>query len=284
MPLFDYSPILDRAPLRWPDGARVAFYVGMNVEYYLPDAPAITISPATAGLVPDPMNTGWRDYGPRVGIWRIAELLHDCGVHPSVLLNSEVAVHYPQIIEAGDQLGWEWVAHGKNNSTFHTGMDPDAERTFLRDMTDDIEKATGVRPRGWLGPALTETSSTPALLAELGYQYVLDWCNDDQPYRLNHPGMLSVPYSVELNDLTLFATGHATGPQYEQAVLDQLEVLLAEGAHSGRVLAIPIHPFIIGHPFRFKYLAKVIRRIVDIDGVWVTTADQIARHVENQEK
>lgn len=282
MPLFDYSPIRDRAPVRWPGDAKVACYVGMNVEYYPPGSRGVTIDPVSAGLVPDPLNAGWRDYGPRVGIWRIAELLKECGVRPSVLLNSEVAVHYPQIVHAGNELGWEWLAHGKNNATLQTGMQRDAERNFLREMTDDIERATGSRPRGWLGPALTETSSTPALLGELGYQYVLDWCNDDQPYRLNHPGMLSVPYHIELNDLPFFVSRHGTGPQYEQAVLDQLEVLLAEGARSGMVLALPIHPFVIGQPFRFKYFAAVLRRIVGTDGVWVSTAGEIARHFADQ--
>lgn len=281
--LFDYAPLPRRRPLRLPGDAKVAFYVGMNVEHYLPDAPAISISPATAGLTPDPLNAGWRDYGPRVGVWRIADLLDECGVRPSVLLNSEVATHYPQILEIGAERAWTWVAHGRNNSTLQTDMEPDAESRFLTAMTEDIEKATGHRPQGWLGPALTETFATPSLLGKLGYRYLLDWCNDDQPYRLNQPGMLSVPYSIELNDLTLFTAGYVTGPQYEQMVLDQLEVLLTEGAKSGRVMALPIHPFVIGQPFRFKYLARVIQRIVETEGVWVTTTDEIAHHFENQE-
>lgn len=275
--LFDYSPIVEREPIRWPDGARVAFYLGLNVEHFQVDRPSTSINGATAALVPDPLNYGWRDYGPRVGIWRMIEAFDRHGVRPSVLLNSDVAERYPQIIEAGRARGWAWLAHGQNNSTLQADK-ADDERGYLANVLDTIEKAVGRRPRGWLGPALTETFQTPALLAELGLDYVLDWTNDDQPYRLNVPGMLSVPYTLELNDLGLFTTHALSGPDFVQVVKDQLDQLHAESADSGRVMALALHPFVSGQAFRLKYLDQALEYVANHPGVWVTTSDEIADH------
>jgi peptidoglycan/xylan/chitin deacetylase (PgdA/CDA1 family) len=276
--LYAYSPIVEREPLRWPGGARVAFYLGLNVEHYHVDRPATSATPTTAGLVPDPMNYSWRDYGVRVGIWRLIELLDRLQIVPSVLLNSEVCHHYPQIIAAGRERGWAWLAHGQTNSTLHTGFDEAAERAYLTEMVEAITDATGTAPRGWLGPAMTETFATPRLLAELGLTYVLDWCNDDQPYPLNVDGMIAVPYGVELNDITLCVGRNLSGPDYVRWVLDCLDQLLEDGERTGRVLALPIHPFVVNQPSRHRYLARVLEEMVARDDVWVTTSDAIAAH------
>jgi peptidoglycan/xylan/chitin deacetylase (PgdA/CDA1 family) len=162
----------------------------------------------------------------------MTESLDRHGIRASVLLNSMAATRYPQIIKAGVERNWAWLAHGQTNSALHAGLEPAAERRVLAEVTEAITAATGRRPAGWMGPGLTETFSTPHLLAELGYSYVLDWTNDDQPYRLSVPGMLSVPYSVELNDLMLSARG-VTGPEFVQIVRDQYEQLRADAAHGG---------------------------------------------------
>jgi allantoinase len=276
--LYQYSPIVDREPIRWPDDARVAFYVGLNVEHFEVDRPSTSIWEGTSTLVPDPLNYGWRDYGPRVAIWRLIETFDRHGIRPSVLLNSDVGARYPQIIEAGRARNWAWLAHGKNNSRLQADMSEDEERAFLTDVVDTIEKATGHRPRGWLGPGLTETFNTPELLRELGLSYVLDWTSDDQPYPLNVPGMLSVPYSVELNDLGMFLSNGMSGPEVLQLIKDQLDQLFADAAGSGRVMALALHPFVSGQPFRTKYLDKALEYIVNHPGVWVTTSDEIAEH------
>jgi len=276
--LYGYSPIIERDPIHWPDGARVAFYVGLNVEHFLLGRPSTSFYDATAALVPDPLNHGWRDYGARVGIWRLTEIFDRHGIRPSVLLNSDVAIEYPQIIKAGAERNWAWLAHGRNNSTLQAGMPADDERAYLANVVETIEHATGSRPRGWLGPALTETQQTPRLLADLGLNYLLDWTNDDQPYWLNVPGMLSVPYSVELNDLGLFTMRGLTGPQFLQTVTDQLDQLYADSASSGRVMALALHPFAIGQPFRAKYLDQALEYITGHPGVWLTTSDEIAGH------
>ncbi len=276
--LFDYSPITEREPIHWPGDARVAFYVGLNVEHFHVDRPSTSVYEATSALVPDPLNYGWRDYGARVAIWRLIESLDRHGVRASVLLNSEVGERYPQIIEAGLSRDWAWLAHGQTNSTLHTDLSADEERGVLTDIVDTIEKAVGRRPRGWMGPGLTETFNTPALLAELGLTYVLDWTNDDQPYPLNVPGMLSVPYSVELNDIGVFMLKNFTGPDFVQMVKDQLDQLYADSADSGRVMALALHPFVIGQPFRHKYLDQALEYVANHPGVWLTTSDEIAEH------
>lgn len=277
-PPFDYSPITARPPLSWPGGARVAVYIGLNVEHFLPDLPSTSIWPGTAELQPDALNYGWRDYGARVGIWRTIESLDRHGVRPSVLLNSAVIEHHPQIIAAGRERDWTWLAHGRTNSILHNGIGVDEERHLLTEITDAIVAATGRPPRGWMGPGLTETHHTPQLLAELGYRYVLDWTNDDQPYRLTVPGMLSVPYSVELNDLLLFGKGF-TGPEFVQIVVDQYEQLSADAENgSGRVLALALHPFVIGQAFRHKYFDQVLAYLASRPDVWLTTSDDIAAH------
>jgi peptidoglycan/xylan/chitin deacetylase (PgdA/CDA1 family) len=276
--LYDYSPITERDPIAWPDGKKVAFYVGLNIEHFHLDKPSTSIAEFTAPLVPDALNYGWRDYGVRVGIWRVIETLDRHGVRASVLLNSEVTEHYPQIIEAGRRRDWAWLAHGRTNSVLHTDLDLDAEREELADIVETIEKATGQRPRGWMGPALTETLNTPKLLGELGLQYVLDWTNDDQPYRLNIPGMLGVPYTVELNDLGIFGFNGMTGPDFLRMFTDHLDQLVADSAGSGRVMPLALHPFVIGQPSRARYLDQALAYAANHPDVWLTTSDEIAEH------
>lgn len=281
--LYDYSPIVDRPQITWPGGARVAFYIGLNIEHFEVDKPATSIFAGTAGLVPDPLNYGWRDYGVRVGIWRMIEAMDRYGMRASVLLNADVCKHYPQIIEAGKRRGWAWLAHGKNNSIFQAGMKPDQERTYLREVVDTITAATGQPVRGWLGPALTETFETPAILKELGLAYILDWCADDQPFALNVSGMLSVPYSIEINDISMCVGKSLSGPDFCTMIKDQFDQLYKDSAESGRVMALCLHPFVSNQPHRQKYLEQALAYIAGHQGVWLTTSDEIAAHyLENR--
>lgn len=278
--LFDYSPIVERPAINWPNGARVAFYVGVNIEEYPAGVPGPGPIPPTIGLDPDPGNAGWRDYAPRVGIWRMMDAMDAAGVRGSVLLNSDVCKVNPQIIEAGNERGWVWLAHGKVNTTLQANMEEDAEREYLEQQVADIESSTGQRPRGWLGPGLTETHNTPRLLAELGFNYVLDWVNDDQPYHFNVPGMASVPYDIDLNDMTAWGTRNMNAWDWERTLLDKLEVLIEDSRSS--VMALALHPFIVGHPHRVKYLKSLLRTIADTKEVWVTTSDEIADHFHKE--
>ncbi|HEY4005632.1 MAG TPA: polysaccharide deacetylase family protein [Pseudonocardia sp.] len=277
--LYSYSPIVSRPPLRFPDGARLAFYVGLNIEHFRQDMPLTAVGGPVAGPVPDPLSQGWRDYGNRVGIWRLMDILDEVGVRASGIINSDVCTAYPEIIEAGVARDWAWVAHGQTNSIMQSGMSPDEEQQFLGEMVATLDSSLPSRPRGWLGPGLTETAATPQLLADAGFSYLLDWCCDDQPFPTNIPGLLSMPYHLDVNDYGLFTSNPSlSGPDYERIVLDQFEQLLQDSASTGRVMALPLHTFIIGQPFRAKYLARVLRAVTSTREVWVCTSDDIAEH------
>ena len=157
-------------------------------------------------------------------------------------------------------------------------MTPAEERVFLKDVVETIAAATGQRPKGWIGPGLTETFETPKILKDLGLSYVLDWCTDDQPFPLNVPGMISVPYAIELNDIALFIAKSFSGEEFYRAVVNQFDQLYEDSAQSGRVMALALHPFVIGQPFRHKYLAKALEYIASHEDVSLTTSDEVATH------
>jgi allantoinase len=274
---YDYSPIVDRKPLKLPNNARVAVWVIPNIEHFLFNKPSTSLTPITVQLVPDVLNYGWRDYGVRVGIWRMMEIMEKHGVKATVALNADVCDHYPRIIEEGKKLNWEWMGHGTNNSTLLNMQPEEEERKIIHDLIAKITSATGRRPKGWLGPALTESFNTLDLLAAEGIEYVGDWCNDDQPYRMKVKKglMYSIPYSLEINDIPAFIELKRTAEEFYRMIMDQFEVLYEEGAHSGKVMAICLHPFIIGHPFRAKWLDRALAEITSATDVWVTTGTEI---------
>jgi peptidoglycan/xylan/chitin deacetylase (PgdA/CDA1 family) len=277
-PFFDYSPIAGRDAPALPDGKRLAVWIGVNIEHYVFGQPAMSLAPFTAELVPDPLNYGWRDYGPRAGVWRLMRLLDERGMRASAIINTDVFAHYPQIVAAARERGWAFVGHGENNSRWHVGMEREDERRFLSELIGSFESAAGQRPRGWLGPALTSTMNTIELLAELGFDYTLDWANDDQPYSMNVPegGLISLPYSSEVNDIPAFVLHHHTGAQFAEAVIDQFDMLYEEGAGGLRVMGIGIHPFLVGQPFRAKHFAHALDHIASHEDVWLATSDEIA--------
>jgi len=270
---FDYSPIIDRPPLRFPDGARVAVWIVPNIEHFHYDKPAMSLTPMTAGLKPDVLNYAWRDYGVRVGIWRLMDILDRQGFPATAALNSEVCERYPQIIEQGNRLGWEWMAHGATNSALFTGMPPEQEREIIGSVLAGIERHTGQRSRGWLGPALTETDHTLDLLAEAGVEYVADWCNDELPYRMrvSKGSMVALPYTLELGDIPIFLSHGGTGEDFYRIAVDQFDTLYEEGARIPRVYCMALHPFLIGHPYRACHLERVLAHIRSHDDVWITT-------------
>ena len=274
---FDYSPIVDRPPLRWPNGARVALWVIPNIEHFLFNLPSTSISGATAGLKPDVLNYSWRDYGVRVGIWRMMEIMERHNVRGTVALNSEVCKHYPRIIEAGNKLRWEWMGHGTTNSILLPTLSEAQERPLIKEVVATITKDTGRAPRGWLSPALSESVHTLDILAENGIEYVGNWVNDDQPYpmRVKKGSMFSMPYSSEINDIPALLGLHQSPEHFGQMICDQFDVLYEDGAKTGRVMSICLHPFLIGHPHRSKYFAKALAHITSRQEVWLATGSEI---------
>ncbi len=273
---FRYSARPRRPPLELPGGARVAFYLAPNVEHFPVGRPAISLFPATLGCPPDPLNYGWRDYGLRVGLWRVADALAERAIPASVAINSAVCDLYPEVVEEGLKAGWSWVCHGRDNATFQAGMDEGEERAYLTGVLETIERATGRRPRGWLGPALTETFATPRLLHELGVEYVLDWSNDDEPFELDVEGMIAVPYLAELSDITIFHMHGGSPDDFTRAVRDHFDRLYLEGAARPSVMGLGVHPFLIGQPGRIAALERALDHILGHDDVWITTSDDVA--------
>lgn len=275
---FSYSPIVDREPLRFPNGARVAVWVIPNIEHFHFDKPSTSITSVTAHLKPDVLNYAWRDFGVRVGIWRMMEVMERHGVKGTVALNSEVCENYPRIIEAGNDLDWEWMAHGSTNSVLFNDQSEEEEREIIRTIVSTIKASTGTAPKGWLSPALSESFNTPDILAENGIEYVCNWVNDEQPYPMNvkKGSLISVPYSIEVNDIPAFLDRGMTGEDFYQMIIDQFDVLYEDGAKSGRVMAICLHPFLIGQAFRSKYFEKALDYITQRKEVWVTKGGDIA--------
>lgn len=274
---YDYDPIVQREPLKLPGGARVAVVVYINVEHFPESAPGTPIMPQTASMTPDVLNYGWRDYGNRVGLWRIADALDACGMTASVCLNSDVCAEYPQIIEEGNKRNWEWMGHGENNTAPLNGMDEATERETIARILETLEKETGSRPKGWLGPYLAQSYNTPDLLAEAGIEYVCDSSCDDQPFpmKVKTGSLLSMPYSVEINDIPSVLSIGVTGRDFGEMIKDQFDVLYAEGASNARVMPICVHTFIVGQAFRTKHFAEALRYIAGHDDVWLAKAGDI---------
>lgn len=261
-----------------PQGARVAFYLAPNIEHFEPDRPAISLFGATAGLSPDPLNHGWRDYGLRVGIWRLMDVLDQRSLRASAPLNSACCELYPEIVQHGCERGWCWIAHGRDNSTFHTGLDEAEERALLAQIIGTIEEATGRRPQGWLGPALTETHNTPRLLSELGLSYVMDFTNDDEPYLLDvEPGpMIALPYLSEVSDIPILLLRGGTPQDFAATVIAHFDRLYEEGGERPSVMGLGVHPFLIGQPSRIGGLEQALDHVMSRQDVWVATSDEIA--------
>jgi peptidoglycan/xylan/chitin deacetylase (PgdA/CDA1 family) len=274
---FAYSPIAKRAPLKLPDGARLAVWITPNIEHFHYGQPAISLTPMTANLKPDVLNYAWRDYGVRVGIWRLMEIFEKYSIPCTAALNSDVCLHYPEIVAEGNRLGWEWMAHGRSNSELISGQTEAEERTLIKEALDVIARHAGKASRGWLGPALCETDRTLDILAEAGVRYVADWCNDDQPYRMKVKAgsMVAMPYTLEVGDIPVFLEQGGTAEDFYQLLVDQFDQLYEEGAKTARIMSVAIHPFLVGHPYRARHFARALDYMRKRDGVWFATGSQI---------
>lgn len=278
-PPYRYWPITERPRLVYPDGKRMACYLGVNVEHFEFGKRAATRAATSANLPVDPLNYAWRDYGVRVGFWRLLEAIDRSGIAVSALLNTDAAIRYPEIVEAGRQRGWAFLGHGRSNSELWTGFDPQDERRALQEVVDVIADATGTAPKGWLGPSLTETENTLDLLSDLGFTYSLDWVSDDHPFPIESTPrpFISVPYSIEINDLPVFLGQSMTPQQFADIIVDQFEVMHEESrSRPGGVFTIAVHPFLVGQPFRHKHFLAALEAISGHDDVWYANSDEIA--------
>ena len=274
---FDYVPLPARQPWRLPKGARIAVWTIVNVEEWdieKPMARQYLSAPQGVATVPDVPNWAWHEYGMRVGFWRMLDALTRRKIRCTTSINAHVCASYEPVARAMRDAGWEFMGHGVKQGAMH--LLPD-QRAAIRESIELIRTFTGKPPVGWLGPGLTETWETLDHLAEEGIKYVSDWVNDDQPYLIRAAAgpLVSVPYTLELNDIPMMVIQHHESAYWQRRVRDQFDRLYAEGARNPRVMAIAVHPYIHGVPHRIKYFEAVYDYIRTQKGVWMTTGEEI---------
>lgn len=278
-PHYDYVPIIDRPKFRLPNRARVAVIPYVNIEHFPHNIPGTAIIPGTQQFNPDPLNYGWRDYGNRVGLWRMIDLMDECGMRGTVCLNSEIIREYPRIIDETHKRNWAYIGHGINNApaNFLSNIDEKKEREIVKSVLTSMEKAIGRKTKGWLSPFLTHTNNTPNILAEFGVEYLCDYTADDHPFPFNTQKgrLIAVPYTVELNDIPAFQNVGVSSEAFGDMIVDQFDVLYEEGADNARCMPICLHTFWVGQPNKFKHLARAFRHIASHKDVWLTTGDEV---------
>jgi allantoinase len=277
---YPYSPLPERPRFTWPGGKRLAVCVCNNIEIFsflsgLGSDSASTTAPQTT------RNYAWRDYGNRIGQWYMFDLLDELGFPASHNFNSMLFEECPQIVERIKARGDEFIAHGRTNAERQDVYSEDGERELIVETTNAFKRHTGIQPAGWMGPYLAQTPVTLDLLKEAGYKYMLDWPADDQPFWMNTRAgpLMSVPYSIELNDSPTIVFRQEAATNFERMMIDQFDEMLWQSKKWPLVYTIVIHPFIIGQPFRLRALRRALTHITKSrDELWITTPGGVASH------
>ena len=276
---FDDTPLPHRPVRTWPGGAKLAVYVALNLESYaFGEGLSEDIVPGSGQ--PDVLNWSWREYGNRVGAWRLLDLFKECGLPPSLLVNAAIYDRHAPLVAAYRSVGAAIVAHGRTNSESQAGLDEAGERALIVEARDAIAAHEGKAPKGWLGPWIAETQRTPDLLREAGFGYSLDWCMDDQPVALRTRAgeLLAVPYPQELNDSNAIVARRHSAAEFADMIVAQFDEMRAQAA-SGPclVMGVALHAYVAGQPFRLRALRNALRHIATAHtDVWRTTTDAIA--------
>jgi allantoinase len=279
-----YSAIVDRPPLKLPDGLRLVIWPIINLEEWEIERPmARQILPAPTGisLVPDLPNWSWHEYGMRVGVWRFFEAFDRIGARGTLSINAKVVESYPRVAAAALERGWEFMGHSYVQGPIHKLED---QRAVIHQSLDLLQRFTGKRPVGWLGPGLTQTYETPELLVEAGVQYIGDWVYDDEPTEIktaNGP-LVTLPYTLELNDIPMMIIQHHRAQELLNRSIDQFDRLYREGATRAKFLSIAIHPYISGVPHRIKYLEAFLEHAHRHAGVAFWTGEEILAWYRSQ--
>ncbi|HZP88716.1 MAG TPA: polysaccharide deacetylase family protein [Burkholderiales bacterium] len=281
---FPYVPLPERPRLVWPNGARVALWIAPNLEFFGLDSnlpgPGNERLPDEKAWRPAVRSWAVRDYGNRIGVWRIFDVMAKHGVRGTAPLNSSLCAQHPQIIRRAMELGWEFMGHNRTNSIRCVDVAPEREADEIRVTLDEIAAATGHRPVGWLGAGTAETWNTLDHLIAENCRYVGDWTNDEQPYVMTIDGktIVSLPYTSDINDVTCYFHHKMQPEQWEAAVKRHFDVLYREGGDHGRVLCLPIHPFVTGTPQRIDAFDAALAHILSHDGVWAATGSEIVSY------
>jgi len=272
-----YSAIVDRPALRLPGGARMVVWTIVNVEDWgIERAMPRTVLPPPMGqpMLPDIPNWSWHEYGMRVGFWRLHDCLKKHGIVPTLAINGIVCRTYPRVAQAAKDAGWEFMGHGWLQAPMHKVEDQPAA---IRETIETIRAFTGKAPVGWESPGLTETLETLDHLAAAGIRYVANWVVDDQPLYLRsaHGPVVSVPYSLEMNDIAMMVIQHHPASELLQRGKDQFDRLYEESADAMRVMAVAVHPYITGVPHRVRYFEALYEHMRARPGVLFWTGEQI---------
>ena len=276
---FDYSAIGGRPALEWPGGARLAVYIGFNIEYFaFGEGLGANLAPASAQ--PDVLNYAWRDYGNRVGVWRCLDLFDDLAWPTGAIVNTALYDHCPEVVDAFVVRGDELIAHGHTNAQRQGALAEEQERALIVHCRDRIARAHGKAPAGWLSPWISESAVTPDLLKEAGYSYTLNWCHDDQPtlMRTRAGPLWSVPYPQEINDIPMIVGRLMDAKDFAQMIIDQFDEMLEQSRSQALVMGIALHPYLMGQPYRLRHLRRALRHIEAhrANDVWLTTPGAIA--------
>lgn len=277
---YDYSPLPDRPVYDWPDGRRLAVYLAVNLEHFA-FGEGLGAELAPGGPQPDVLNYAWRDYGNRIGAWRMLEAFDALHLPASMLINSAMLDYAPSLIDACVKRGDEIVGHGRTNSERQSVLTEGDERRLITESTEQIVRRLGVRPQGWLSPWIAESRVTPDLLHEAGYSYTLNWCADDQPIwlRTRAGRLLAVPYPQEVNDIPSIVARKDGAEAFADMIVDNFDEMLEQSASGPLVMGVALHPYLVGQPYRLRHLKRALRHIAAArQTVWLTRAGEIAKH------
>ena len=279
---YPYRAITDRPDFEWPEGKRLAVHIGLNFEHFHFGhgyGPALV----PGRHEPDVLNYAWRDYGNRVGAWRMLEMFESLGFPVGLIVNSTIADYCPELIEAyRARLSSELIAHGRTNSESQNEFDEAGEAALIAESRFRLSQTFDETPAGWLGPWIAQSEITPDLLAEAGFGYHLDWCHDDQPtWMATRDGgrILSVPYPQEINDIPSIVAHHIDYREFAARIVDQFDEMYEQAREQPLVMGIALHPYIVGQPFRLRALRRALSHVAaPRDDVWLTTPGAIAHH------
>ena len=279
---YAHSAIRERPTYEWPNGARLALHVTNNIEWFAWRAGLG--SDSTGAVAPQGQrNYAWRDYGNRVGLWNLLDMLDELELPAAHNVNSAVLAHCPEIAPALRARGDEFIGHGRTNAERHGQMWEADEKRFLEEVRDAIEKASGKRPRGWMAPWMSSSHHTPDLLKETGFDFLMDWPADDQPLwmKTRSGPLMSVPYPIEVNDSPQILVRHHSGDEFRDMIVNQFDELLRQSAKQPLVCGIALHTMIVGQPYRLRALREALEHIAkhpQKDKVWFTRPSDIYDH------
>ena len=286
---FDYSAINSRPDFSWPGGKRLALYIGLNLEHFSfgDGLGACLVPQAQPPWQPDVLNYAWREYGNRVGAWRLLELFDELALPCAALVNTSLLDHCPGLVQACAERGCEIVGHGQTNAERQGDMTELQEMALLGTCRRQLAQAGLPMPAGWLSPWISESLRTPDLLAEAGYRYTLNWCHDDQPVPLrtrNGAALWSIPYPQELNDIPAVVGRLMNGKDFADMIVDQYEEMLRQSRCQPLVMGIALHPYIVGQPHRLLHLRRALQHLAAEAGdrAWWTTPGEICGWVETR--